>query len=226
MGNQIALRPAGNRADSSHKIYVLFLLVILPALYFFPFAGHSELCFLAAALLAIFLVSLCIKPEAKSGRLYSVEELVRHGREAGRQGDGVRAEQCYCQAIFRLVNAGKMARAAELFEEFFMRYRRVFAPRMQLELARELCLQGKYLLAARSLQKLVQDWPQVFRHSDRHFLEQAYLHLARIYAEKLGLPALAADCYFEFLDRFPKSAHRETALYQLQLLDGKQKIAL
>jgi len=226
MGNQVALRPAGNRAETSHKIYALFFLALLSSLYLYPFAGQSELWFLAAALLAIFLVSLCIKPEAKSGRLYSVEELVRQGREAGQKGDEIKSEKYYCQAIFRLVNGGKMAQAAGLFEEYFMRYRRVFAPRMQLELARELCRKGKYLLAARSLQRLIQDWPRVYRHSDRHFLEQAYLHLARIYAEKLDLPALAADCYFAFLDKFPQSAHRDTALYQLQLLDGKQKIAV
>jgi hypothetical protein len=210
------------RRAALRKLAAIFLISFI---YFFPFTEESAVVFLVAALFTLGLLLLFSGSPETVGRkedekIYSTEELIKLAQAAANAGSNLRAEKYFCKAIYRLNVSNRQADAARLFEEYFMRYRKVFAPRIQMEICRELCRSGKYLLAARSLEKMIGDWPSLYRHLDLRLLEQAYLHLARIYAEKLNLPALAINIYFAFLEIFPQSEHRDTVLYQLQLLDS------
>ncbi len=142
-------------------------------------------------------------------------------RELYRQGDVRSAQIYYCRAIYGYFEAHRLKEATFVFKEYFARYHKIFSPKLQLIICQKLCVQGEYLLASRALEKLIDEWERSFSHHHPKYLQQAYLHLARIYAEKLKLPILAQEKYFQFLERFPKSAWRETALFQLQLLDQK-----
>jgi len=226
MGKAIAIRQTGRRSEKKSRTLEEITLALLALLCFYPFNEESRLLFAGGTLFMVLLILLFTSPHGRPEKVLTIEELVRHAKGEANLGHEFQAEKYYCQAIYRLLISGRKMEAASIFEQYFIRYRRVFAPRIQLEICRELCQSGKYLTAARALEKLIEDWTGSYRHSDRKFLEQAYLHLARIYAEKLELPALAAGCYFVFLDQFPRSVYRETALYQLQLLDQEVRLAV
>jgi len=219
-------RSGGPVARKVLNISRLAALGFFVFLFFYPFKDRSALVYFGLAVAIALLVVFLTNPSKRPEKVLSIEELIRLAQAELVQGRSFQAEKHYCQAIYRLIMAGKTDQAAKFFEEYFMRFRKVFAPRLQLEICRSLCQSGKYLLATRSLEKLIADWPLVYRHSDPRFLEQAYLHLARIYAEKLDLPALAVNCYFDFLDRFPHSIYRDTALYQVQVLEPQARAAV
>jgi len=189
---------------------------------FYPFS-HQELMILAMIMLWLGLISLLI---ARPSSFPQVKNLIKLAHTYQAKAQYPQAERYFCQAIYLLVSQKEFAKASELFEEYFMRYRKIFSPRIQLELCRQLSQRGKYLLSARALELLIKDWDKVYKHHQKLLLEQAYLYLARLYGEKLDLPSLAIDLYFAFLKRFPKSPYRETALYQLQILDQKYKLAV
>jgi hypothetical protein len=226
MGNAIAIRPTGHHSEKKSRTLEEIALALLALMCFYPFTEENHLLFAGAALFMVLLILAVTSPHGRPEKVLSIEELVKHAQGEANLGHEILAEKYYCQAIYRLLISDRKMEAAGIFEQYFVRYRRVFAPRIQLEICRELCQSGKYLTAARALEKVIEDWTGSYRHSDRKFLEQAYLHLARIYAEKLELPALAAGCYFAFLDQFPRSAYRETALYQLQVLDQEVRLAV
>jgi len=187
--------------------------------YAFPDAERMIFLFCLALLLAIFLI---LSPGSKPKEtLLSPEQYLARARRLFQEGKFISAEKNYSQAIYHFYQRGLLERAGSVFEEYFRGYQRVFAPKIQLHLCQQLCKKGKYLLSAQALETLIQEWEQLFKHHSPRYLEQAYLHLARIYGEKLDLPTLAIDRYFEFLERFPNSPWRETAIFQIQLLDEK-----
>ncbi len=173
--------------------------------------------------LALYLI---LSPSSSAPSSFSTEQLLARARKSLQQGNIFLGERYYCQVIYRLYHQGQLDQASEIFEEYFRAYKRVFSPRIQLELCKKLSQKGKYLISARALEGLIQEWEQLFKHHSPQYLERAYLHLARIYGEKLNLPTLAIERYFQFLERFPNSPWRETAIFQLQLLDQKLSPAL
>jgi hypothetical protein len=207
-------RPFGKLAMGF--FFILLMLVVSPLVLALPERVFWGLVVAALGLLMIFFAfSMGSRPTELTP---TTEDLVRMARRAAEAKQEFAAETYYCRAIYRWVSSGRLGAASGLFEEYFGRYQKVFAPRIQLELCRELCVNGKYRLAAKSLEKLIGEWSSR-GHRNQRFLEQAYLRLARIYAEQLGQPGKAVDCYFTLLDKFPATAYRETALYQLQVLD-------
>ena len=209
-----------NRAKPPPITYILMSLAILSL--FYPFS-HQELIIWAMILLWLGLISLLF---TRPSSLPEVKSLIELAHKHQNKAQYPQAERYFCQAIYLLVSQKEFSKASELFEEYFMRYRRIFSPRIQLELCRHLSQRGKYLLSARALEILIKDWDKVYNSHQKSLLEQAYLYLARIYGEKLDLPSLAIDLYFAFLKKFPRSPYRETALYQLQILDQKYKLAV
>ena len=224
MGKAIAIRQWERGSEKKSRTFEEIALALLALMCFYPFNEESHVVF-AGAVLFMVLVLLLFSPRRRPEKVLTIEELVNHAREETSLDHEFQAERYYCQAIYRLLISGRRLEAAGVFEQYFISYHRVFAPRIQLEICRELCQSGRYLTAARALEKLIEDWSGIYRHLDRKFLEQAYLHLARIYAEKLKLPALATGCYFAFLEKFPKSVYRDTALYQLQVMDEETRLA-
>jgi len=221
MGQAIAIRPDRQIHLKHHKLAVAGAVVASGILYFYPFSEADKLAVSASAVVVIFLLALFLarRPELRS--LRTPEEMVRMARAASRLKDSAAAERYYCSAVMRLFNAGRRQQALDLFEEYFQRYKKVFNARIQLEICRELCANARYLVAARALEKLIED-PGV-RRGNRELLEKAYLQLARVYADKLRLPGLASERYFALLDKFPRSVFRDTAIYQLQLLEQKER---
>lgn len=217
--------PPTKNPGTKHKFYHPAFLAVLAAACLCPLDEKLSLVLAGLTGFTMLSMALLAGSREKAQKNLSVEDLVRLAKFESGLGQNIKAERYYCRAIFRLVSAGDVSRGAALFEEYFMLCRRVFAPRIQLELCRELCREEKYLMAARSLEKLIEIWPRQFHHCDPKWLEQAYLRLARIYSESLGLPARASDCYFALLDKFPRSAFRETALFQLQVLDQTRRMA-
>ena len=219
-------RPGNRNLGIKSKIRSIMFLPLLAAAVFYPLDEKLSLVFIGLIVLSMLLTAAISGQAEKPQTVLSIENLVHLAQFSAGLGQSEKAQRYYCRAIYRMVSAGDVDKAAGLFEEYFMFCRRVFAPRIQLEICRELCRVGKNLMAARSLEKLIAEWPRQFHHCDPKLLEQAYVHLARIYAEKLELPDLASHCYFDLLEKFPRSAYRETALFQLQVLDLGIRLAI
>ena len=219
-------RPGNRNLALKKKLYNIIILALLVVAVFYPLDEKLSLVFTGLIVLIMLLTAVFTGQAEKPQAVLSIENLVHLAQFSAGLGQSEKAERYYCRAIYRMVSAGDVHKAAGLFEEYFMFCRRVFAPRIQLEICRELCRVGKNLMAARSFEKLIEEWPRQFHHCDPKLLEQAYVHLARIYAEKMELPDLASHCYFDLLEKFPRSAYRETALFQLQVLDIGIRLAV
>jgi hypothetical protein len=226
MGDEARNRPGNVGNALKQRIWHAALILLILSAGFFPLDEKAAAFITSLIALAVLLLSALTRPGASPQKAISVDNLIHLARFYAQSGQTEKAEKYYCRAIFRLERGGEMARAAGLFEEYFLFCRRVFAPRLQLELCRELCREGKDLVAARALSKLIEEWPRMFYRSDPRLLEQAYIHLARIYCEKLELPGLASDCYFALLERFPRTRYRETALFQVQVLDTASSMVI
>jgi len=219
-------RPGNRKLAIKGKIFGIIFLPLLVVAGFCPLDEKLSLVLFGLIVLIMLLAAVFTRQAEKPQAALSIENLVHLAQFSAGMGQCDKAQRYYCRAIYRMVSTGDVDKAAGLFEEYFIYCRRVFAPRIQLEICRELCRVGKNLMAARSLEKLIKEWPRQFHHCDPRLLEQAYVHLARIYAEKLELPDLASHCYFDLLEKFPRSAYRETALFQLQVLDLGIRLAV
>jgi membrane associated rhomboid family serine protease len=95
-------------------------------------------------------------------------------------------------------------KAVEAFIEYWGKYITVLPAKYQVRLSLLLNKNLHIDLSAHTLQALIDsDQP-----SDRH-MEEAYLSLGKIYREQLKRDDLAQYVYEKFLNKFPKSAHRE-----------------
>jgi len=95
-------------------------------------------------------------------------------------------------------------KAVEAFIEYWRKYITVLPAKYQVRLSLLLNKNLHIDLSAHTLQALIDsDQP-----SDRH-MEEAYLSLGKIYREQLERDDLAQYVYEKFLNRFPKSEHRE-----------------
>ena len=95
-------------------------------------------------------------------------------------------------------------KAVEAFIEYWGKYITVLPAKYQVRLSLLLNKNLHIDLSAHTLQALIDsDQP-----SDRH-MEEAYLSLGKIYREQLERDDLAQYVYEKFLNRFPKSEHRE-----------------
>ncbi len=95
-------------------------------------------------------------------------------------------------------------KAVEAFIEYWRKYITVLPAKYQVRLSLLLNKNLHIDLSAHTLQALIDsDQP-----SDRH-MEEAYLSLGKIYREQLKRDDLAQYVYEKFLNKFPKSEHRE-----------------
>jgi membrane associated rhomboid family serine protease len=95
-------------------------------------------------------------------------------------------------------------KAVEAFIEYWRKYITVLPAKYQVRLSLLLNKNLDTDLSAHTLQALIDsDQP-----SDRH-MEEAYLSLGKIYREQLKRDDLAQYVYEKFLNKFPKSEHRE-----------------
>jgi len=95
-------------------------------------------------------------------------------------------------------------KAVEAFIEYWRKYITVLLAKYQVRLSLLLNKNLHIDLSAHTLQALIDsDQP-----SDRH-MEEAYLSLGKIYREQLKRDDLAQYVYEKFLNKFPKSEHRE-----------------
>jgi len=95
-------------------------------------------------------------------------------------------------------------KAMEAFIEFWNKYFTVLEPRYQLKLSRLLNKSLHFDLSAHTLQSLIEKDPP-----PDLYLEEAYLFLAKIYEAQLDRKDLARHVYEKFLEKFPRSRHRE-----------------
>lgn len=94
-------------------------------------------------------------------------------------------------------------KSSEIFTEYWGQYLTLLDPPTQLRLC--LLLEKKNpSLSAITLQSLIEK-----ESPGDLFMEEAHLHLARIYRRELGQNELARAIYEKFLQRFPKSRKRE-----------------
>lgn len=104
-------------------------------------------------------------------------------------------------------------KASEIFTEYWGQYLSLLDPPTQLRLS--LLLEKKNPnLAAITLQSLIEK-----ESSGDIFIEEAYLHLARIYRRELGQNELARAIYEKFLHQFPTSQKAEfvkRALWEIE----------
>jgi hypothetical protein len=92
----------------------------------------------------------------------------------------------------------------EAFIEFWNKYLNVLESKYQLRLSRLLNKSLYFDLSAHTLQALIDS-----NHSLDLYMEEAYLYLAKIYETQLERKDLAHYVYDKFLEKFPKSKHRE-----------------
>jgi tetratricopeptide (TPR) repeat protein len=92
----------------------------------------------------------------------------------------------------------------EAFIEFWNKYFSVLEPKYQLRLSRLLNKSLYFDLSAHTLQALIESNPPLDL-----YMEEAYFYLAKIYATQLERRDLARYVYDKFLEKFPKSKHRE-----------------
>ncbi|NWF92470.1 MAG: rhomboid family intramembrane serine protease [Syntrophaceae bacterium] len=95
-------------------------------------------------------------------------------------------------------------RAMEAFIEFWNKYLTVLEAKHQLKLSRLLNKNLHFDLSAHTLEALIES----NQPPDLH-MEQAHLYLAKIYEAQLERKDLARYVYERFLDKFPRSEHRE-----------------
>jgi membrane associated rhomboid family serine protease len=95
-------------------------------------------------------------------------------------------------------------KAMEAFIEFWNKYFTVLEPRYQLKLSRLLNKSLHFDLSAHTLQALIEGDPP-----PDLYMEEAYLFLAKIYEAQLERRDLARHIYQKFLEKFPRSRHRE-----------------
>ena len=94
---------------------------------------------------------------------------------------------------------------------------------LQISLCRELIKSGKFDLAARSLEVLIEKEREIHYQVRAQVLEQAYILLGRLLADKLDCPDFAARILKDFVRRFPDAKSRDMALQKLSLLtDGNE----
>ncbi len=94
-------------------------------------------------------------------------------------------------------------KAAETFIEYWGKFFTLLEPAIQVRLS--LLLERKNPdLSAITLQSLID-----MNFSADFFMEEAHLHLARIYRRRLGRDDLARAIYEKFLQRFPEAEKRE-----------------
>jgi tetratricopeptide (TPR) repeat protein len=95
-------------------------------------------------------------------------------------------------------------RAMEAFIEFWNKYLNVLEAKYQLRLSRLLNKSLYFDLSAHTLQALIDT-----NHPLDLYMEEAYLSLAKIYETQLEKRDLAQLVYDKFLEKFPRSKHRE-----------------
>jgi membrane associated rhomboid family serine protease len=95
-------------------------------------------------------------------------------------------------------------KAMEAFIEFWDKYLTVLEPKYQLRLSRLLNKSLYFDLSAHTLEALINSNQPLDL-----YMEESYLDLAKIYEAQLERRDLALHVYEKFLEKFPKSKHRE-----------------
>ncbi len=95
-------------------------------------------------------------------------------------------------------------KAMEAFIEFWNKYLTVLEPKYQLRLSRLLNKSLYFDLSAHTLETLIGS-----NQPPDLYMEEAYLDLAKIYGVQLERKDLTRHLYEKFLEKFPKSKHRE-----------------
>jgi tetratricopeptide (TPR) repeat protein len=134
-------------------------------------------------------------------------QLARAEKKAGNRRKG---EKYYRKAIHELWAAGERALAAAVYEEFFLQYGKVFCGPIQFQLARELSRQGKYEMAALSLEAFIRDVevrPELIKEPE--LVPRAFAALGRIYERRLRRPVEARRVFSELMLKYPLAGWKE-----------------
>lgn len=116
------------------------------------------------------------------------------------------------QRLIRLTIERAPERAAEVFVEYFPRYRVPFEPPLQFRLAEILHRHGWVDAAARALEAIVDDPSTPARWADRSLFKLAK------FLEEMGLREAARFRYEQLLERFPEFPDRELVQHKIKLL--------
>jgi len=131
-------------------------------------------------------------------------------------------EALYRRAVLASWKDGDRAGALQAYEELLVKYRVVLSGPLQISLCREIIKAGKFDLAARALEVLIEKEKEIHYQVRAQVLEQAYVLLGRLLADKLDCRDFAARILKDFIRRFPNAKSRDMALQKLRLLtDGK-----
>ncbi|HVP78533.1 MAG TPA: rhomboid family intramembrane serine protease [Thermodesulfobacteriota bacterium] len=123
----------------------------------------------------------------------------------------------YQKAIRRFLEKDP-EKAVEVFIEYWKKYVTALEAKYQVRLSLLLNKNRHIDLSAHSLQSLINsDQPLDFH------MEKAYLSLAKIYREHLNRADLAQYVYEKFLNKFPRSEHREFVERVLRSFPGGTK---
>ncbi len=103
-------------------------------------------------------------------------------------------------------------KAVEVFIEYWGKYLNVLEAKHQVRLSLLLCRKGYIDLSAHTLLALINSDQPLDYH-----MEEAYLHLGKIYSEQLKRDDLAQYVYERYLLKFPESEHRKYVEKMLRL---------
>ncbi|OGP59552.1 MAG: hypothetical protein A2V67_06275 [Deltaproteobacteria bacterium RBG_13_61_14] len=129
-----------------------------------------------------------------------------------------RGASLYRMAIRCYWQEGERGRAAMTFAEFLRRYPALSLQEAPPMLCRELIRIGEYDVAARALEGYIQVLKKKPLLADSRKLEQAYLTLAKLLADRLRAPQAAEEWLQEYLVRFPTGAYCDVARQRLAAL--------
>jgi len=120
---------------------------------------------------------------------------------------------------------GDKDHAADVFIEFFKRYQMVFPLPLQIQICRTMVNKYQYDLAARVLESIINE-AKTSPHKTLNgpALEQAYILLGRLLADKLECFEPATQVFKEFIKRFPHASQREMVTQKLKLINEQQVV--
>lgn len=111
--------------------------------------------------------------------------------------------KAHYEKAIRLLLDKEPKKAMELFIEYWKKYLQIMEAKYQVRLSLLLNRHSHQDLSAITLQALINSGQPL-----DHFMEEAYLHLSKIYREQMKREDLSRYVYEKFLINFPESKHR------------------
>jgi len=92
-------------------------------------------------------------------------------------------------------------------------------PQYQLRVSRLLVRSGNTSLARVTLEAMINS-----NYPSDHFMESAYLDLAKLYEQELKQYDLARAVYHQYMKKFPQTEHKAFVENKLRLMQGSARL--